>query len=92
MIGGARIRYAEPGKKIGRVSGLDQSKRARVKEHRLFENTIGLVCRLPRAQGLTRLIALLFADRLRRSRNETQRYHHRPALSALTPTFPLCYL
>jgi len=31
-------------------SSLDQSKRARVKEHRLSENTIGLVCRLPRAQ------------------------------------------
>jgi hypothetical protein len=38
------------------ISSLDQSKRARVKEHRLSENTIGLVCRLPRAQGLTRLI------------------------------------
>jgi len=38
------------------VSSLDQSKRARVKEHRLSENTMGLVCRLPRAQGLTRLI------------------------------------
>jgi len=33
-------------------SSLDQSKRARVKEHRLSENTMGLVCRLPRAQGL----------------------------------------
>ena len=32
--------------------GLDQSHRARVKEHRLAENPIGLVCRLPRAQGL----------------------------------------
>src|SRR6478672_9534094 len=38
------------------TSSLDQSKCARVKEHRLSENTIGLVCRLPRAQGLTRLI------------------------------------
>jgi len=37
-------------------SSLDQSKRARVKEHRLSENSMGLVCRLPRAQGLTRLI------------------------------------
>jgi hypothetical protein len=37
-------------------SSLDQSKRARVKEHRLSENTIDLVCRLPRAQGLTRLV------------------------------------
>jgi len=27
-----------------------------VKEHRLSENSMGLVCRLPRAQGLTRLI------------------------------------
>jgi hypothetical protein len=26
-----------------------------VKEHRLAENTISLVCRLPRAQGMTRL-------------------------------------
>src|SRR4029079_5129169 len=37
-------------------SSLGQSKRARVKEQRLSENTMGLVCRLPRAQGLTRLI------------------------------------
>jgi hypothetical protein len=37
-------------------SSLDQSKRARVKEHRLSKNTIDLVCRLPRAQGLTRLV------------------------------------
>ena len=29
--------------------------RARVKEHRLAGITIGLVCRLPRAQGMTRL-------------------------------------
>ncbi len=37
-------------------SSLDQSKRARVNEHRHPENTIDLVCRVPRAQGLTRLI------------------------------------
>ena len=39
-------------------SSLGQSKRARLKEHRLSENTMSLVCRLRRAQGLTRLIRL----------------------------------
>ena len=44
-------------------SSLVQSKRARVKEHRLSENTMDLVCRLPRAQGLTRLIPLIWCAR-----------------------------
>ena len=44
---------------FSRMSSLDQSKRARVKEHRLTKNTMGLVCRLPRAPGLTRLPHLI---------------------------------
>ena len=40
-------------------SSLAQSKRARVKEHRLTKNIMDLVCRLPRAPGLTRLLHLI---------------------------------
>jgi len=61
-------------------SSLDQSKRARVKEHRLSENTIGLVCRLPRAQGLTRLIHPILVCALGE--------HERPTGFVLFPTPP----
>src|SRR6476661_5382267 len=61
------------------MSSLDQSKRARVMEHRLSEHTIGLVCRLPRAQGLTRLIHPILVCAFGEQRRST-------ALTPLPPT------
>src|SRR5215470_11700747 len=63
-------------------SSLDQSKRARVKEHRLSENTMVLVCRLPRAQGLTRLISFLLVCALGEQRRRTG--HPPPTFASLT--------
>ena len=59
--------------------------RARVKEHRLAENTIGLVCRLPRAQGMTRLASHSY------SRKRKSLLDFTPAGFFITrqrPTFP----
>src|SRR5690348_6254387 len=58
LVSNVRAIYNDPSKLAWSLldNKVDQSKRARVKEHRLSENTIGLVCGLPRAQGLTRLI------------------------------------
>jgi hypothetical protein len=64
-------------------SSLDQSKRARVKEHRLSENTIGLVCRLPRAQGLTRLTHPILVCAFGEQRRSTSPYA--PPLLDLPP-------
>ena len=66
------------------TSSLDQSKRARVKEHRLSKNTIGLVCRLPRAQGLTRLLLPLWCARSASKGDEQPPFGVLPSASTRT--------
>ena len=60
---------------------LVNPQRARVKEHRLAEDTIGLVCRLPRAQGMTRLALASITEKKKPAGFYSSRLFYNPAAS-----------